>query len=49
MRIKILLIIVAYALNLNSQNENGLVNWLTIQEAQEKNKTLQKPFLGLNT
>lgn len=45
MRIKILLIIVAYALNLNSQNENGLVNWLTIQEAQEKNKTLQKPFL----
>lgn len=29
-----------------SQTENnGLVNWLTIKEAQEKNKQLQKPFL----
>lgn len=28
-----------------SQNENGLVNWLTLKEAQEKNKVQQKPFL----
>ncbi len=29
-----------------SQNEkDGLVKWLTIKEAQEKNKVLQKPFL----
>ncbi len=28
-----------------SQNENGLVNWLTLKEAQAKNKTQQKPFL----
>ncbi|MGE0566861.1 MAG: DUF255 domain-containing protein [Bacteroidia bacterium] len=33
-------------LNGNSQDaENGLVNWLTIQEAQEKNKVLPKPFI----
>ncbi len=31
---------------LYSQKENdGLVNWLTLKEAQEKNKTAQKPFL----
>lgn len=45
MRIKLLLIIVVAALNVQSQNENGLVNWLTIQEAQEKNKVVPKPFL----
>ena len=28
-----------------SQNENGLVNWLTLKEAQEKNKLVPKPFL----
>jgi len=28
-----------------AQNEHGLVNWLTFKEAQEKNKTVQKPFL----
>lgn len=28
-----------------SQHENGLVNWLTIEEAQELNKKQQKPFL----
>jgi thioredoxin-related protein len=28
-----------------SQNENGLVNWLTFKEAQEKNKVSAKPFL----
>jgi thioredoxin-related protein len=29
-----------------SQNENnGLVNWLSIKEAQEKNKEVKKPFL----
>lgn len=31
--------------NVFSQNENGLVNWLTLKEAQEKNKIQQKPFL----
>jgi thioredoxin-related protein len=25
--------------------QNGLVNWLTFKEAQEKNKTLNKPFI----
>src|SRR5688572_24639832 len=29
----------------HAQHENGLVNWLTFKEAQEKNKTQQKPFL----
>jgi len=28
-----------------SQNENGLVNWLTFKEAQEKNKAVAKPFI----
>ncbi len=28
-----------------AQNESGLVNWLTIKEAQEKNKLVPKPFL----
>jgi thioredoxin-related protein len=28
-----------------AQNEDGLVNWLTLDEAQEKNKTVNKPFL----
>lgn len=30
---------------LHSQNEDGLVKWLTLEEAQEKNKTVNKPFL----
>lgn len=30
---------------LPAQNENGLVNWLTLKEAQEKNKEVKKPFL----
>lgn len=31
---------------LKAQNESqGLVNWLSFEEAQEKNKTVQKPFL----
>lgn len=28
-----------------AQNENGLVNWLTFKEAQQKNKIQPKPFL----
>src|SRR5689334_16903443 len=28
-----------------AQHENGLVNWLTLKEAQEKNKEVKKPFL----
>jgi thioredoxin-related protein len=40
------LIFSALSLNYFSQNENnGLVKWLTIKEAQEKNKTLQKPII----
>jgi len=30
---------------LPAQSEDGLVAWLTLKEAQEKNKTLKKPFL----
>lgn len=45
MRIKLLLIIVVIGFKVRSQSENGLVNWLTIKEAQEKNKTAPKPFL----
>jgi thioredoxin-related protein len=34
------------SLNVFGQNEtNGLVNWISIKEAQELNKTTQKPFL----
>lgn len=45
--IKIFLcIIFASANSVFSQNEkDGLVNWLTFKEAQEKNKTAPKPFL----
>ncbi len=45
MRIKLLLIFSLIALTYKAQNENGLVNWLTVKEAQEKNKTQPKPFL----
>ena len=30
---------------LPAQNEDGLVKWLSLKEAQEKNKDLKKPFL----
>lgn len=44
MKIKLLLLLlISFALK--SQNENGLVNWFSFEEAQEKNKTWQKPFL----
>ena len=45
---KLLLLFVGLFLftRLSAQGEtNGLVNWLTLKEAQEKNKTLSKPFL----
>ena len=45
MRIKLLLIFTLFALSFKAQNENGLVNWLSIKEAQEKNKTAPKPIL----
>lgn len=45
MRIKLLLIFSVFFILLKAQNENGLVNWLTLKEAQEKNKTAPKPFL----
>jgi thioredoxin-related protein len=45
MRIKLLLIFTILGSIVRAQNENGLVNWLTLKEAQEKNKTAPKPFL----
>jgi thioredoxin-related protein len=45
MKIKLLLIFIGFTLALKSQNPDGLVNWLTFKEAQEKNKVQQKPFL----
>jgi thioredoxin-related protein len=45
MRIKLLLIFASATLTFNAQNENGLVNWLSLKEAQEKNKAFQKPIL----
>ena len=30
---------------LSAQYESGLVNWLTLKEAQEKNKEVKKPFI----
>lgn len=41
----LLLIFTVFGLTFKAQNENGLVNWLSLKEAQEKNKTQQKPFL----
>jgi thioredoxin-related protein len=34
-----------FSLNLFSQENDGLVKWITLKEAQEKNKTLPKPIL----
>ncbi len=45
MRVTLLLIFIGVTLTFKAQNESGLVNWLTFKEAQEKNKTLPKPFL----
>lgn len=39
------IIILSFLNALNAQHENGLVNWLSLKEAQEKNKELKKPFL----
>lgn len=45
-RLKILLIFSFGFLFTKAQNEeNGLVHWLNFKEAQEKNKTIPKPFL----
>jgi thioredoxin-related protein len=35
----------AFAYATCAQEENGLVKWLTLQEAQEKNKEVKKPFI----
>lgn len=43
--ILLLILILNVHFNLLSQDENGLVKWLTLKEAQEKNKEIQKPFL----
>jgi thioredoxin-related protein len=45
MRIKLLLLFIVFGLTFKAQNENGLVNWLTLKDAQEKNKAQPKPFL----
>jgi thioredoxin-related protein len=45
MRINLLLTFCVFILNLQAQHENGLVNWLSFKEAQEKNKIQPKPFL----
>jgi thioredoxin-related protein len=45
MRSSSLFILILYVLNFKAQNEHGLVNWLTFKEAQEKNKSVQKPIL----
>lgn len=45
MKIKLLLIICYAAMFSSAQENNGLVNWLTIQEAQEKMKASPKPIL----
>lgn len=45
MKIKLLLIFALISSFVKSQNPDGLVNWLTFKEAQEKNKVQQKPFL----
>lgn len=45
-RLKILLILLLSISDFYSQHEeNGLVQWLTFKEAQEKNKLIPKPFL----
>lgn len=43
--LKLLSIILLVSLNSFGQNEDGLVKWLSIKEAQELNKQQQKPFL----
>jgi thioredoxin-related protein len=45
MRINLLLTLLFLTLVSKAQEENGLVNWLTLAEAQEKNKQQPKPFL----
>jgi thioredoxin-related protein len=48
-RLPIALLLILFTATANSQQPggepNGLVNWLTFKEAQEKNKTVQKPFI----
>jgi thioredoxin-related protein len=39
------LLLITLSVSLNSQEENGLVKWMTFKEAQEKNKQFQKPFI----
>lgn len=41
----LVLIFILSSFGLRSQENNGLVNWLSLKEAQEKNKTLNKPFI----
>jgi thioredoxin-related protein len=41
----IVLLVLTMISPLNAQEENGLVQWMTFKEAQEKNKQLAKPFL----
>lgn len=44
-KISTLILIIIFINSVNAQNEDGLVKWLTIKEAQELNKKQAKPFL----
>jgi len=43
--LKLISLIICCATFVKAQEENGLVNWLTFAEAQQKNKEVQKPLL----
>lgn len=45
MRIHLLIIIITFCFKLSAQTDNGLVNWMTLKEAQEKSKLQPKPVL----
>lgn len=45
MKIKLIFLFIILKSFSFSQTEQGLVNWLTFEEAQKKNKILPKPFL----
>lgn len=43
---KVLVVLILFCtVLLNAQDEDGLVKWLSLKEAQEKNKEVKKPFL----
>lgn len=44
-KVLVFFIFLFVANTLSAQGEDGLVKWLTLKEAQEKNKEIKKPFL----